>query len=114
MLIVFLIAAALFVLLLSGTIQQERIRLWELWQIELAEKRKAEIAAQRALAAKRIKEVLRQRREGGDIDVRGEVSAAMADARRNMKAIADTGPVAVGQAQTPAPAPEAEAAGVSS
>jgi len=79
--VIVLFCAAMIVLLINGLIQQEHFRLWQLYQDELADKRRAQVAEQKRAAADKIKEVLRQRRAGADVDVSGELNAAIAEAR---------------------------------
>jgi len=79
--IALVLCAALVILLINGLMQQERFRLWQAYQDELADKHRAEMDQQKKLAAERIKEVLRQRRAGAEVDVTSELNAAIAEAR---------------------------------
>jgi len=99
------LCAALAILLINGLIQQERFRLWEAYQKELAEKRRAEVDQQKKLAAEKIREVLRQRRAGADVDVAGKLNAALAEARGAETQGVDQD-TATADADRPSPEPE--------
>ena len=104
--ILFILSAAMIVLLINGLIVQERFRLWQRHQEELAERHRAQVAEQKRAAAEKIKEVLRQRRAGVGVDVAGQLNAALAEARgaaRSGEPVAAGAEAPAGQPREPAP-----------
>ena len=56
------ISALIAALLVNGLIHQERLRLWKLWQQELADQKRLEIEEKKRQAGEKVKHLLRDRR----------------------------------------------------
>jgi hypothetical protein len=88
-------SAVLIVLLLSGMIQQERIRLWRRHQEIQTEKRLADLDKHKQDATDRVRKMLRERRE--------QIEAADATRSHEPPPQADASPSELPEADVPGP-----------
>ena len=71
-------------LLANGLIHQERLRLWGIWQEELAEQKRLALEEKKRQAAEKVKKLLLERKTGDQ----NETEAAIKEAVLEMSAVA--------------------------